>query len=94
MPDERAKRDAPRTIRAVIDRIEEEMAVLSVGDEAEHSIDVPAALLPAGASDGDHLQIRITLDEEARASAEQRIKEMQERLSKRGGAEGKKNFKL
>jgi hypothetical protein len=94
MPDEQAKRDGSQTLRAVIDRIEDnDVAVLLVGDD-EVSVDVPTALLPAGASDGDHLRITITLDQNSRDSAEQRVKEMQERLSKRSDTAGKKEFKL
>ncbi|HEX8476560.1 MAG TPA: DUF3006 domain-containing protein [Pyrinomonadaceae bacterium] len=94
MPDDQAKRDASQTLRAVIDRIEDnDMAVLLVGDD-EVSVDMPTALLPEGACDGDHLRITITLDKSSRTSAEERVKEMQERLSKRSDTAGKKEFKL
>lgn len=94
MPDEQAKRADAHTIRAVIDRIEDnKMAVLLVGEE-EVAIDLPADLLPKGASDGDHLRIDITLDRDARATAQDKVRDMQERLTKRSGSEGKKEFKL
>ena len=95
MPDEKAKGAGSRTTGAVIDRLEEQrMAVLLAGEDEEHSIDLPVALLPDGATDGDHLRITITLDRPSRDSAEERVRQMQERLAKRSGAEGEKNFKL
>lgn len=94
MPDD-AKRSASRTTRAVIDRIEDgERAVLLWGEQEEMSLDMPARMLPQGAADGDHVQITVTLDPESRADAEERIKQLQERLSKRSDASGKKDFKL
>jgi hypothetical protein len=35
---------------------------------------LPVAFLPNGASDGDHLRISITLDKQARAAAEDNVK--------------------
>jgi len=79
----------------VIDRVEDGgMAVVLVGDDEETSMDVPLALLPEGAGDGDHLTITFTLNKESRAEAEERVKALQERLSKRGDAGEKKSIKL
>ncbi len=95
MPDESKQKEGLKKIRAVIDRIEdEEMAVLSVGEEGEVSADWPASLLPSGASEGDHLQITITLDPDSRRDAERRVKDLQERLASRSGTKGQKDFKL
>ncbi|HEX8633806.1 MAG TPA: DUF3006 family protein [Pyrinomonadaceae bacterium] len=97
-------------VRAVVDRIEDgDIAVLSLDDEAKSQLDVPCQQLPAGAnSDGDHLLLKFDVDREsgertlksikaapaARASAEDRIKKMQERLARMSGAADKKDFKL
>jgi hypothetical protein len=97
-------------VRAVVDRIEDgDIAVLSLEDEARSQLDVPRKQLPEGAnSDGDHLLLKFDVDAEsgertlksiepapqARASAEDRIKKMQERLARMSGAPDKKNFKL
>jgi len=89
------KRAASAKLRGVIDRVEDGgMAVVLVGDDEKTSIDVPVALLPEGAGDGDHLTITFTLDKESRAEAEDRIKALQERLSKRSDAADQKNIKL
>ena len=86
---------ASRKLRAAIDRIEDNnIAVLLVGDNEQHKIDVPLELLPDGASDGDHLRITFTLDRESKSAAEDNVKATQERLAKRGKTNDENTFKL
>jgi hypothetical protein len=81
--------------RAVVDRIEDGgLAVLHVGEDEETKVELPASLLPEGTEPGSHLVINVSLDEDSRRGAEDRVKALQERLEKRGGGEGQKNFKL
>jgi hypothetical protein len=93
-------------VRAVVDRVEDGgVAVVSL-EGRKSTLDVPLAHLPEGTSDGDHLRLtfdgepgartltKASLDRKARASAEDRVKQMQERLEKMSGTEGKKDFKL
>ncbi|MDQ3253580.1 MAG: DUF3006 domain-containing protein [Acidobacteriota bacterium] len=95
MPEEISKRAPSSKTRGVIDRIEDnEMAVVLVGDDEAMSIDVPLSLLPKGAGDGDHLTITFTLNKESRAEAEDRVKAIQERLTKKSSAADKKEIKL
>ena len=97
-------------VRAVVDRIEDgDIAVLTLEDEARSQLDVPRGALPKDAgSDGDHVLLTFDVDSEsgertlksvkaapaARATAEDRIKKMQERLARMSGADDKKDFKL
>ncbi|HVF86204.1 MAG TPA: DUF3006 domain-containing protein [Pyrinomonadaceae bacterium] len=95
MAENTQKRALSAKVRGVIDRVEDGgMAVVLVGDDEETSVDIPLALLPEGASDGDHLMITFTLNKESRDEAEDRVKALQERLSKRGDAGEKKEIKL
>lgn len=96
MAKDAAERGASKELEAVIDRIEDGgMAVLVFGDAGDAAVDFPVALLPEGASDGDHLRISITLSPASRADAEDRVRAMQERLEKRSGTTpGQKDFKL
>jgi Protein of unknown function (DUF3006) len=92
-------------VAAVVDRVEEDTAVLSLGD-GERTLDVPLSRLPEGTRDGDHLRLvfdgepsartlaRAARDDDARADAEDRIKKMRDRLEARSGTAGKKDFKL
>jgi hypothetical protein len=91
---EERKREASKRTRGVIDRIEDGTAVVLVGEDEGASLDVPASLLPEGAEGGDHLSITFALDKESRRSAEDRVRALQEKLEKRGGASEQKNFKL
>lgn len=71
-------------IHAVIDRIEDnDMAVILLGDDEKDQIDLPVSFLPANATDGDHLRITITLDEESRDAMQDRIRKLQEELLNR-----------
>ncbi len=73
--------------QAVIDRFEEPLAVLLVGEE-ERQVTVERRLLPGGLREGDWLQVTFegeklleaTVDTEGRASAEARIADKLERL--------------
>ncbi|HEX8749031.1 MAG TPA: DUF3006 domain-containing protein [Pyrinomonadaceae bacterium] len=93
--DRQERKEASSQIRAVIDRIEDGgLAVLSIGDDGKTQVDLPASLLPEGASDGDHLRISISLDRRSHAEAKERVKRLQDELRKQGGTEDKKDFKL
>lgn len=84
MTDDTEKGGKSQKTRAVIDRIEDGgVAVVQLGDDEANLVNLPAALLPDGASDGDHLTITVKLERGERASAEERIKALQERLEKR-----------
>ena len=92
---DQSKSAASRQIHAEIDRIEnDKMAVLLIGDERKIQLDVPLALLPEGASDGDHLRITISLDRESRDASTSRVKRMQDKLAQASGTEDQKDFKL
>jgi hypothetical protein len=80
--------------RAVIDRVEDNGVAVLLAGEDETKVELPAALLPAGAEAGSHLVVTVALDEGARKEAEERVKALQERLEKRGGGAGRKQFKL
>lgn len=93
--DDQTKRAASKQLHAAIDRIEDnQMAVLLIGDDEQTQVDVPATLLPDGATDGDHLTITISIDRESRAAVASRVKKLQDKLAQTGGAQDQKDFKL
>lgn len=100
------REERSREIPAVVDRIEDgDVAVLSLGD-GDRTIDLPLSRLPEGVRDGDHLRLtfdgepseqtltRAAEDRRSRADAAERVRKLQERLEKKSGAQGKKDFKL
>ncbi|HEV2706055.1 MAG TPA: DUF3006 domain-containing protein [Pyrinomonadaceae bacterium] len=96
MTEEEAKKGRVKKVRGVIDRVEDGgFAVVLLGEDEEHSIDVPLSLLPEGAADGQHLTISFALDADASRQATERTEAMRRRLDRLGGANsGKKDFKL
>jgi hypothetical protein len=85
MSDESEKGGKSKRTRGVIDRVEDGgTAVVQLGDDASNLVELPAGLLPDGASDGDHLVITVRLEAESRDAAVDRIRALQERLEKRG----------
>jgi len=96
MAEDEAQGARTKKVRGVIDRIEDgAMAVVLLGDEEEHSIDVPLALLPEGASGGDQLSVTFRLDADSRRKTAARTEAMRARLERLGEANaGKKDFKL
>jgi hypothetical protein len=69
-------------MKAVIDRIEGDLAVLLVGERQE-MLNVPLYMLPEGATEGSWLIIRFSLDEEATNQQYRRNKSLLERLLKK-----------
>jgi hypothetical protein len=68
-------------MRGVIDRIEEEIAVIELENRSQ--ILFPAKRLPKGAGEGSVLRIDITYDAQATKRQREKIKRLQEKLLKR-----------
>lgn len=66
-------------MKAVIDRFEEDYAVVLFGDE-EIKVDIPRVLLPGEAEEGSWLKISFELDEEETRRRKERIKDLLEKL--------------
>jgi len=81
-------------LHLVVDRIEDNHAVLISADDEKISIDFPEALLPKGTTDGDHLNFRITRDAAATEAATAKTQELLERLESSTTPAGKKDFTL
>ncbi len=70
-------------MKATLDRIEGDMAVLLVRNGESIRLNVPMVLLPAGCREGDILDISITRDEKETEEARARVSSMIERLKKK-----------
>jgi hypothetical protein len=71
-------------MKAVIDRIEGELAVLLMGEDGSVKANVPLILLPEGCREGDVLDIAIKKDEKATVEAKDRSKSLIEKLKRKG----------
>ncbi|MBS4029858.1 MAG: DUF3006 domain-containing protein [Clostridiales bacterium] len=67
-------------MKAVIDRFEEDYAVVLFGDE-EIKVDIPKKLLPEGVQEGSWLRVSFELDQEGTQKQKEKIKDMLDKLS-------------
>jgi len=75
--------DGESVFWASIDRVDEGVAVL-IPREGSARFTLPCSLLPAGAREGDILEVSIRRDAEATEEARRRAAERIERLKRRG----------
>lgn len=85
--------DSAAGVPVVIDRIEEEWAVIAFTDDDEIQFDLPLKYLPAGVKEGDHLTLNFQLDPASAEATRQRIAEMKNELTRNNDPD-QKNFKL
>jgi hypothetical protein len=70
-------------MKAVIDRVEGELAVLLLGDRGEFRLNFPLSLLPAGCKEGDILNISIERDLAATEQTKERVSNLMDKLKKK-----------
>jgi hypothetical protein len=70
-------------MKAVIDRIEEKLAVVLVGEIGELKLDIPLSFLPAGCKEGDVLKFSIETDPVATKQAREQTSDLMEKLKKK-----------
>lgn len=69
------------TIRAFVDRIEANLAVILLCDDAGVQFDLPVQYLPPGIRAGDHLVINFRLDPASAAVTLQNVSEVKRQLT-------------
>ena len=69
-------------MKAVVDRIEGDTAVLLIGEE-ETRLDIPLRLLPEGTREGSHLTIAFELDKDSEEKKRQEISSLFDKLSRK-----------
>jgi hypothetical protein len=71
-------------MKAVIDRVEGDLAVVLVGEKGEFKLNLPLSLLPEGCKEGDVLNISIERDSAATDQSKERVTDLMEKLKKKG----------
>lgn len=66
-------------VKAVIDRVEGDYAIILLGDE-EQAVNFPLKFMPCGAKEGDCLKIKIDMDQEETTIRNRRIKTLMQEL--------------
>ena len=70
-------------MKAVIDRFEDDYAVVLFGDK-EIKVDLPRELLPPGAREGNWLNVTFELNPEGTTKQEEKIRGLLEKLKNKG----------
>jgi hypothetical protein len=70
-------------MKAVIDRIEGELAVLLLGAEGT-KLNIPLSLLPDGCKEGDVLNMSFERDVVGTEQTKERVSDLMEKLKKKG----------
>jgi hypothetical protein len=69
-------------MKAVIDRVEDKIAVLLLGDESI-KLNIPLSLLPDGCKEGDILNMSFERDVVGTEQAKERVSSLMEKLKKK-----------
>jgi hypothetical protein len=69
-------------IKLVIDRIEGDLAVLVLSDNDQIRFNLPVTLLPKAISEGDHLQMTLSKDEQSTEAQRNRVDDLLKKLKK------------
>ena len=70
-------------MKATIDRVEDKIAVLLLGDESI-KLNIPLSLLPDGCKEGDILNMSFERDVVGTEQAKERVSNLMEKLKKKG----------
>ncbi len=84
---------ADATIKAFVDRIEANLAVILFCDDAAVQFDLPVQYLPPGVRAGDHLLISFRLDPASAAATLENVSELKRQLTEDSDP-GQTEFKL
>ena len=90
--DEKQNSGEKLVVKAFVDRIEEDVAVILFSDGGGQ-FDAPVRYLPPGTKAGDHLVISFQLDPESRAATLRNISELTRQLTEDSDPQ-QKEFKL
>ncbi|OPY52077.1 MAG: hypothetical protein A4E49_02026 [Methanosaeta sp. PtaU1.Bin112] len=71
-------------MKAVIDRIEGDLAVVLLGERGEFKFNIRLSYLPEGSKEGDVLKISIERDLTATQETKQRVSSLMGKLKKKG----------
>jgi hypothetical protein len=71
-------------MKAVIDRVEGDLAVVLMGDKGEFKLNIPLSLLPEGCKEGDVLNVSFERDPGATEQAKERTSSLMDKLKKKG----------
>ncbi len=69
-----------KNIKAYIDRIEGNLAVIYLGDDQSDKIDLPIKFLPNGVKEDMHLKIIINIDSQSSKDVSKEVEDLRSKL--------------
>ena len=69
------------TLKVIIDRVEDDLAVIVLADDDSVHFNLPIKYLPDGVRDGDHLQLTFALDRDSREAARRKTADLLKELT-------------
>lgn len=72
-----------KTIGMVVDRIEDDLAVLVLSDDEKVKLNLPVDRLPKGVKSGDHLKVTFEIDRESTEDVATEIDDVLEKLKRK-----------
>jgi len=69
--------------KVVIDRLEDDLAVIVMFDDDSVQFNLPVKYLPEGVKEGDHLQMNFGVDKESRQSQKQKVADLLKELTEK-----------
>ena len=77
-----------KAFKAFLDRFEDGMAVLLLGEDEQHTLALPAELIPKEAREGAVLRISVRFEREVTAKSREEVERLLEKLRHRDGDTG------
>ena len=69
-----------KTIKAYLDRIEGDIAVVYLGEDQTHKIDIPLEFLPKDISEDTNLKISFDIDKKSNEKVGQEVEDLRKQL--------------
>lgn len=70
-----------KTFKAYLDRIEENIGVVYLGEDESHKLDIPLDFLPEGVKEGSKLKFSIDTDKKGEAKIAEEVENLRKQLS-------------
>ncbi len=72
-----------KSLAMIVDRIEDDLAVLVLSDDEKVKLNLPVARLPKGVKSGDHLKVTFEIDRESTEKVAAEVEDLLDKLKRK-----------
>ena len=72
-----------KTVGMIVDRIEDDLAVLVLSDDEKVKLNLPVDRLPKGVKGGDHLKVTFEIDQKATEDVATQVEDLLDKLKRK-----------